>query len=268
MATIQSIAITRDNALASIERSLRSLVSKLGIDPVEIPRYNRDAAYLQAQQLAALATLCERVVDALGGEELEAFTIDELQALAHSRGVDIAGLRRKDDLIAALQAAGRNPSPKIDYSTYTLNELLALADQRNFPVADLTNKSALVNALTIAIEQSTTPDDRNLAKLSRDELYALAEERGVPLTSAVSKTDLIAALERADRTQPATDDDTVTEPTEDAGDQINPTDEPSDSENAPEGEPSASEAVTPENTPALAEKVLNEGKRRSTKVQD
>lgn len=273
MATIQSIAITRDNALASIERSLRSLVSKLDIEPVEIPHYNRDAAYLQAQQLAALATALERVVDAMGGEDFTAFTVPELEALAHSRGVDIAGLRKKDDLVEVLAAAGRNPTPPPNYSTFTKDELLAQAEERGLKVADLVSKPALVDALTIAIEQSTKPDDRKLSTLSRDELFTLAEERGVPLTSAVSKTDLITALEQADRPQPVANDGTSNdesppaETSEDAGDQTSPTGEPSDSEHAPEGESSTGTAITPENTPAVAEKVLNEGKRRSTKVQ-
>ncbi len=108
MATVVAIAIMREQAMKRLEASMAQLVQNLSIEPVEFPLYDRDATYLQAAQLTALATFFERVVTALAQPEgeptLDNMTIAQLKALAAEHNVDLTGVTKKADIIAAIEA--------------------------------------------------------------------------------------------------------------------------------------------------------------------
>lgn len=113
MATIGAIAAMRDSALKQLTAAVERISGAAGVEPVALPTFNRDPAYLHADQLRVLAAWASAVADVLQPEIVEPaegvmyplMTVSELKTLADERGVDLAGASRKADIIATLEAA-------------------------------------------------------------------------------------------------------------------------------------------------------------------
>ncbi len=70
MASIQSIAITKEKAYASLQLTTESLSQKLGIEAPDLDIHKRnDLAYLNAQELKRLADWLEVVVEKLPSQK-------------------------------------------------------------------------------------------------------------------------------------------------------------------------------------------------------
>lgn len=113
MADKGSLGRMAGEAISRLEIAMALIADRLGVERVEVPRYARDAAHLNADQLQSLAGWAEAVVAALEPGVVEAvegvvyptLTVAELKALAAERGLDLGGAKRKDDIIALLVQA-------------------------------------------------------------------------------------------------------------------------------------------------------------------
>lgn len=117
MATVVAIAKTREQAIKRLTEATARIAELLNIEAGEFPTHNRDASYLQAQQLKVVADFLERVVTVLTPEveeDLDSLTNTELKALAEERGIDLTGKRKKDEFIEAIRAAGTPTRADVD----------------------------------------------------------------------------------------------------------------------------------------------------------
>lgn len=113
MADVASIAIRRDTAMARMKAAMERIGASTGVQPVELPAYDRDPAYLEAWRLDVLAGYAEQVADAVAAPpDYSALSNDALLALIAERGLSVpedgsgaSGNVVKSDLTETLESA-------------------------------------------------------------------------------------------------------------------------------------------------------------------
>ena len=131
MASTAAIATTRKDALNRLEQSMKIMGEELGVEPVKLTQYNRDAEWLRARQLSEMADYLESLVKALHPVE-------------DARMADVPAGDTSEEATASL------------YATLTKAELQALADDRELVV---TGTGANGNVLVSDLQAALVADD-------------------------------------------------------------------------------------------------------------
>ena len=118
MATREATAIMRDQALAKLKAAAGTISAATGIDAPQLLDFDRDSDYLHAAQLEGIAAWAERLTDVFAVIEVSeaqqdeareahyrAMTKAELKAEAVVRGIDLSGMKTKDEYVTAFLAA-------------------------------------------------------------------------------------------------------------------------------------------------------------------
>jgi hypothetical protein len=126
MATLESIAIRNEQALARLRHAVETLASNFGVETAEIPDQYRDPAELPTMQLEAMADFLERVVSVSPTSEAEQgesdgdertlreqfaqMGKDDVLALAASNGMEVTSRTTKTEAVDWLVANAHNVS--------------------------------------------------------------------------------------------------------------------------------------------------------------
>lgn len=105
MATKVAIAKMRENAMRRLTAAMETIGKSTNVETIELPTHNRDADYLQAEQLDTMANWLESVAKAKSGQSQsisdEAFAAELRRRMADD-GIEV-GKSLKADLEAFLE---------------------------------------------------------------------------------------------------------------------------------------------------------------------